>query len=82
MSQADPSRQAEAESTAGLQAATVIVGDVAAIRMEMASVRRRLCELRIEQADLEAALATLERHCRAQHAFPAGRSDAVPGCHR
>lgn len=52
---------AEAESSAGLQTAVVTVGGAAAIRMEMASVRRRMGELRIEQADLEAVLATLEK---------------------
>ncbi|WP_176597222.1 hypothetical protein [Sphingobium sp. 15-1] len=47
---------AEAESSAGLQTAVVTVGGAAAIRMEMASVRRRMGELRIKQADLDAAL--------------------------
>ena len=47
---------AEAESSAGLQTAVVTVGGAAAIRMEMASVRRRMGELRIKLADLDAAL--------------------------
>ena len=61
MSQADASRKAEAEQSAGLRASTIIMGDAAAIRTEMAFVRRRLGELRNEQADLESVLAVLEK---------------------
>jgi hypothetical protein len=73
MSQADPSRRAEAKaersadlsqssdnvSGADLLTATAAVGDAVAIRMAMASIRRRMGELRTEQANLEVALATL-----------------------
>ena len=61
MSQADASRKAEVEQSAGLRASTMIMGDAAAIRTEMAFVRRRLGELRNEQADLESVLAVLEK---------------------
>ena len=67
MPQADPSRRAEArdENSADPMAGAVTIGDAAAISMEMAFVRRRMDELRIEQADLEAALATLEKQLSA-----------------
>lgn len=59
MLQADPSRRAEARAERPADLLTATIGD-AAIRMKTASVRRRIGELRIEQAQLEAALAALE----------------------
>ena len=88
MSQVDPSRRAEAKaersaglsqssdkvSDADLLTATVAVGDAVAIRMAMASIRRRMGELSTEQAKLEGALATLEEQLAAlekvTHSWP------------
>jgi hypothetical protein len=57
MPQADSPRRAEARAERSADLLTATIGDAAAMKMKMASVRRRMGELRIEQAQLEAALA-------------------------